>query len=238
MKRNLNQYIKTVKGKYPYKVNTPKGFLVFGVLPLSDKAQRLVLKEIERQMKDTGRMTKSKYRTLLNLKEKYTSNDGFYRLESGMMPGDFDGDNLKMAMVFDDDVVNSSLIFGDAKVISRSYADKLLSRCDVPDREEPNVPCREILKGVFNKPKQPLKTPYMDRILTGYEVQENTCNHRFSNNESAIITIGEGICRCEKCNREFSTDIIMDEDIVDESKVIQDIKNLDLEALFNDEEDL
>lgn len=203
MNRNIIRYIRKVRRKYPYKINVPRGSMLFGTLPLSDKAQRLVLKEIDRHLKDSSRMTKSRYRFLLNLKAEYTENDGLYSIQSAMMPGDFDGDNLKISRLMED------------------------------------APSRSALKGsMFNSYVQPLRTPHIDRILTGYEVQENICNHRFSNNESSIITIGEGKCRCEKCNREFSTDIIMDEDIVDESKVIKAIKNLDLkDLLFKDSEE-
>lgn len=240
MNRNIIRYIRKVSRKYPYKINVPRGSMLFGTLPLSDKAQRLVLKEIDRHLKDSSQMTKSRYRFLLNLKAEYTENDGLYSIQSAMTPGDFDGDNLKINMIIEENDMNSSssLIFGDSKIISRSYADKLLSGCDVQVGERISAPSRDILRGsMFNQNTQPLVTPHLDRLLTGYEAQENICNHRFSNNESSIITIGEGKCRCEKCNREFSTDIIMDEDIVDESKVIKAIKNLDLKALFKDSEE-
>ena len=64
------------------------------------------------------------------------------------------------------------------------------------------------------------------------------CIHRFENGNSALVDIGDGMCRCELCNIELYKDIVDESyDIENPSVINGRIIGLDLDELFKEDEE-
>lgn len=69
--------------------------------------------------------------------------------------------------------------------------------------------------------------------------QIEKCIHRFSNGKSALVEIGEGKCRCELCNLDLFKEIVDDSYTIEtQDETLKKITELDLEKLFDEEENL
>lgn len=88
----------------------------------------------------------------------------------------------------------------------------------------------------------PMRCESLEIMMEGISGRSQTikakhCTHRFSNGNSALVDIGNGMCKCELCNLEFDKDIVDDSySITNQKEINKKINDINLDELFNEEE--